>query len=58
MRRFKSPNIIRILDSAVVQEADHSSGFGNIPSSDADAGSAGKTVRIKGSGGRAITLCC
>lgn len=47
MRRFRSPNIIRILDSAVVQEADHSSGFGNIPSSDAGAdGGLGKTVYL------------
>lgn len=49
MRRFRSPNIIRILDSAVVQEADHSSGFGTVPSSDGDGGAAGgvgKTVYL------------
>ncbi|CAO1628338.1 unnamed protein product [Parajaminaea phylloscopi] len=47
MRRFRSPNIIRILDSAVVQEADHASGFGSVPTSDVGAdGGVGKTVYL------------
>lgn len=47
MRRFRSPNIIRILDSAVVQEVDHASGFGSIPTSDpADRNASGKTVYL------------
>lgn len=47
MRRFRSPNIIRILDSAVVQEADHTSGFGSVPTSNMAAdGGLGKTVYL------------
>lgn len=45
MRRFRSPNIIRILDSAVVQETDHSSGFGNLPEGQG-GGSDGRTVYL------------
>ncbi|CAO1618576.1 unnamed protein product [Sympodiomycopsis kandeliae] len=48
MRRFKSPYIIRILDSAVIQESagNYSSGFGSVSDDSSGGGGGGKTVYL------------